>query len=576
MRKLVACCFALLLASCGGGGSGEEENKDPVSAITIDGIKDDAWSSEAVYHAADASDDGLADAGKATDLAELYVLSDESYLYLALEFYDLSNFWNEDFIVLMLDKDGATDGTSPFTGSDAWLNAGANMSFANGKAYVYFYHKPGDGSGAGGSVLYVAGTKAAEGWKGAQSKVAVAPYGWSHPDTGDFTPPSKFIEYRFLLKDLGLAVMDRVRIYAVAVNNWGNGDTHAADIVPGNTPPADNTAPLFDFYYALPCVIGAKTAEPFEPPEPGPEVPAASLAIRTSTENSIKLSWTAAPGTDNTYIVYHSATETGPYTQVATYLNTTSYNNTGLTAGTTYWYKVSAMNPEGREGPTTSPKIGKTAAAGMTYANIDMLEANKGVLDTDFTSATLATSDTTSWDLAGWQEANINHDIKGLYVTNDANNLYIAVDFGDTVPAAYEKERVTIFVDTGTTGSATWDTWRSAATTVSPTSVNAYLYDFTDNWNMDNTTATNASASWEWQEESLYKASGTALKYAIPLTELGSATTVSVFAAFSSYWWDDADHIQVKDLIPSAAGTTTSDNESLTIDFSKALAWTLR
>jgi cellulose 1,4-beta-cellobiosidase len=42
--------------------------------------------------------------------------------------------------------------------------------------------------------------------------------------------------------------------------------------------------------------------------------------------------------------IYRSTTSGGPYTLVATIPATTSYQNNGLTSGTTYYYVVTAVN----------------------------------------------------------------------------------------------------------------------------------------------------------------------------------------------------------------------------------------
>ena len=50
------------------------------------------------------------------------------------------------------------------------------------------------------------------------------------------------------------------------------------------------------------------------------------------------------------YNVKRSTTDGGPYTTIASGVTTTSYTNTGLTNGTTYYYVVSAVNSVGESG----------------------------------------------------------------------------------------------------------------------------------------------------------------------------------------------------------------------------------
>ncbi|MBC7221175.1 hypothetical protein H5T55_06905 [Candidatus Bipolaricaulota bacterium] len=59
----------------------------------------------------------------------------------------------------------------------------------------------------------------------------------------------------------------------------------------------------------------------------------------------VRVTWTAAAGAAN-YEVYRADSETGTYTRRATVTGTT-YDDTGVTVGTTYWYKVKACNTAG-------------------------------------------------------------------------------------------------------------------------------------------------------------------------------------------------------------------------------------
>ena len=58
------------------------------------------------------------------------------------------------------------------------------------------------------------------------------------------------------------------------------------------------------------------------------------------------LSWTASAGAAS-YTVERATVSGGPYTAVASGVTTTSYTNTGLTNGTTYYYVVAAVNAGG-------------------------------------------------------------------------------------------------------------------------------------------------------------------------------------------------------------------------------------
>src|SRR5713226_347143 len=85
-----------------------------------------------------------------------------------------------------------------------------------------------------------------------------------------------------------------------------------------------------------------------------PPTAPANLVASTPTGNGnsgkkkINLLWTAS--TDNVgvtgYQIWRATSSTGPFSQIAT-STTTSYTNTGLTSGTTYWYYVQAFDAAG-------------------------------------------------------------------------------------------------------------------------------------------------------------------------------------------------------------------------------------
>jgi cellulose 1,4-beta-cellobiosidase len=75
-------------------------------------------------------------------------------------------------------------------------------------------------------------------------------------------------------------------------------------------------------------------------------VPAAPTALSATPGNQqVSLTWTASTGATS-YHVKRATTSGGPYVQVGS-ASVTSYNDTGLTNGTTYFYVVSALNAEG-------------------------------------------------------------------------------------------------------------------------------------------------------------------------------------------------------------------------------------
>jgi len=87
----------------------------------------------------------------------------------------------------------------------------------------------------------------------------------------------------------------------------------------------------------------------WNPPETLTKIPppaAPSGLSYTGDDESVTLNWTAAPGA-LVYTVSRSTASGGPYTAVASGIYTTTYTDTNLTNGTTYYYVVSSLSPEG-------------------------------------------------------------------------------------------------------------------------------------------------------------------------------------------------------------------------------------
>ena len=92
-------------------------------------------------------------------------------------------------------------------------------------------------------------------------------------------------------------------------------------------------------------------------------VPAAPTGLTATAGNAqVLLSWASAAGATN-YKVKRSTTNGGPYATIATGITATSYTNTGLTNGTTYFYVVSAVNATGESANSTQVSAAPQAPA---------------------------------------------------------------------------------------------------------------------------------------------------------------------------------------------------------------------
>jgi pectate lyase/fibronectin type 3 domain-containing protein len=97
--------------------------------------------------------------------------------------------------------------------------------------------------------------------------------------------------------------------------------------------------------------------------QPPPTIPPTPTNLTATAGNAqVSLSWSASSGATS-YNVKRSTTSGGPYTTVAS-PTSTSYTNTGLTNGTTYYYVVSAVNSAGQSANSSQVSATPTAGGG--------------------------------------------------------------------------------------------------------------------------------------------------------------------------------------------------------------------
>jgi hypothetical protein len=108
----------------------------------------------------------------------------------------------------------------------------------------------------------------------------------------------------------------------------------------------------------------------------GSQPPAAPSSLQATAGNAqVSLGWTASNGATS-YAVKRSTTSGGPYTQVAT-SSITSYTDTGLTNGTTYYYVVAAVNAAGSS--ANSNQVSATPAVPVSIPSVPTgLQATAG------------------------------------------------------------------------------------------------------------------------------------------------------------------------------------------------------
>ncbi|WP_127532587.1 cellulase family glycosylhydrolase [Paenibacillus kobensis] len=163
------------------------------------------------------------------------------------------------------------------------------------------------------------------------------------------------------------------------------------------------------YYYVVSAVNSAgesaNSSQASATPQASVTVPAAPAGLSATAGNAqVALSWTASSGATG-YNVKRSTTAGGTYTTVATGVIGTSYTNTALTNGTTYYYVVSAVNSAGESanssqasatpaGTTTPPD--PTGALAVQYkvnnanATDNMIYATFNIKNTGTTAVSLS------------------------------------------------------------------------------------------------------------------------------------------------------------------------------------------
>jgi fibronectin type 3 domain-containing protein len=98
----------------------------------------------------------------------------------------------------------------------------------------------------------------------------------------------------------------------------------------------------------------------------------------TSSSGGITVSWNAVTEASY-YHVYRATSYSGSYSQVGSYITETSYRNTFSSTTTTYYYKVTSVDSQGRESE-------RSVYASASYSGASSLSAPSGVQATAYSS----------------------------------------------------------------------------------------------------------------------------------------------------------------------------------------------
>ncbi len=171
-----------------------------------------------------------------------------------------------------------------------------------------------------------------------------------------------------------------------------------------------------------------------------PAVPA-GLIVDDITTNSISLSWGSVKGAIE-YRIYCSSSSNGPYTLIGT-TGTLSYNDTGLTLSTTYYYKVSAANAGG-----------ESAQSSWVSATVGVPNMPTGL----FVEAVTTNSVNLSWDSVS------NVIAYKIYRSTNSNGPYSLI--GTSGTSSYNDTGLTLLTEyyyktsaTNIIGESAWTSW---------------------------------------------------------------------------------------------------------------------
>src|SRR5262249_22159291 len=111
------------------------------------------------------------------------------------------------------------------------------------------------------------------------------------------------------------------------------------------------------YFYVVSAVNAAgesaNSTEVSATPQGGPTIPSAPTGLSAiGGDGQVTLGWSASPGATS-YNVRPSTHVGGPYLPIASGVTATTFTDTGLTNGITYFYVVSAVNAAGESANST-------------------------------------------------------------------------------------------------------------------------------------------------------------------------------------------------------------------------------
>ena len=320
--------------------------------------------------------------------------------------------------------------------------------------------------------------------------------------------------------------------------------------------------------------------------------PPSRFFVFDTTSSSNTLRWTAVADINN-YEISFAQSESQPAEGVYTLLpalagNVTQYAHTGLTSGAVYWYRIRTSHNVYGKGAWSVPLRSEVGTLDLK-ASVNM---NTGTLDDDFLDTRMAsvTNDTQASNPVGDGGQIANYSIRALYAVNDADNLYIALDFGNDQPAGYNHDRIVVWIDntSSSSGGAFTDVAEAkiAGTQNITGSIEALVFKKMDTPAIGGAAGASINATtWiggeanQWLNKPIIPEDTKVIKFSIPLSSIGNAqkgNVLRIFTAFSEGW--SATNIVTSGYIPRAAvNPLVNRGEAvINVNMNSALSYTVK